>query len=216
MKDLLYAGGSAELEAWVPRSDSDWAITPELSFFLARLVLEDGRRSLLEFGAGTSSLLLGRALERAGGGRLTSVEHKPEHSVDAWGEVERLRNVDARLVASPLGLRLGGLRPMWVYTRAADALAARAPYDLVLIDAPPRRYRRDGPMHMARPHLAPGALVVLDDAARPEERASVEGWLDRYAELELVLHDVDFGGKGVAVLRRGGDAPAVTPRGSGG
>lgn len=177
---------------------SDWTITRELARFLALLILDTRPQSVLEFGAGTSSLLLARALELAGGGALTSVEHKPQH-VD-WAAVEQVDGVDARMVVSPLRPRVGRRGFRWEYVAAHESVAARGPYQLVLIDAPPRRFRRDGSFALAYRSLAPGAVIVLDDAGRKEERRSIRRWAARYAGIRLVVHEAGFGGKGVAVL----------------
>ena len=49
--------------------------------------------------------------------------------------------------------------------------------------------------------LRPGALVVLDDAGRREERSAIRRWLLTYVGLELVVYDPTFGRRGVAILQ---------------
>jgi hypothetical protein len=94
---------------------------------------------------------------------------------------------------------------------AAEALRARGPFDFALIDAPQYLYGRDGALHLAWGHLAPGALILLDDAARSGERRTLRRWLATYPGLELLHRDPTLGSNGVALLRRGDD-PTVRTR----
>jgi predicted O-methyltransferase YrrM len=182
-----------------------WSLAPGSARLLAGLILELPIRSVLELGAGRSSLVIAAALAEREGGRLTSVEQDPEWCVEAWAGVRRARSVDARLLrASPrLTLDRRG-----VYFRLAGPereLAARGPFDLVLIDAPQYFYGRDGGLHLAWGHLHPGAVILLDDAGRSGERRTVRRWLATYPGLELVHRDPALGSNGVAVLRYAGD-----------
>ncbi|MGE5926930.1 MAG: hypothetical protein ACM357_06230, partial [Gemmatimonadota bacterium] len=88
----------------------------------------------------------------------------------------------------------------WCYERAPAVLAERGPFDLVLVDAPQSWIGRGGALHTAIPHLAKGALIVVDDAGREGERNLVGGWLRAYPGLRLAAFDPAFGRLGVAVL----------------
>lgn len=195
----------ASVEAVLPpNSNKRWRIHPTLGRFLATAVTELERRNVLEFGAGSSSLVLAWALSEAGGGRLTSVEPLPEYSAKQWEVVQNIAGVDAQMVVAEPRFVLDRRGAHHDFRQAAPALEARAPFDLVLVDAPPRFFGRDGSLHLAFPHLTPGALVVLDDAKRAGERWTVRRWLAIYPGLRLVHFDVSTG-HGVAVLRFSGD-----------
>ena len=181
-----------------------WSISDDLSRLLARAVNELRLANVLEFGAGLSSLTLATALSICSGGQLTSVEQNPEWCRPLWREVEQISNVDAELVGSGLGLRLGMAGLHYWFKHADSVLARRGPYDLVVVDAPQGIYSRDGALHMARRHLSPNALIVLDDAGRNGEQWTLYRWLQTYPGLELTFFDPAFGGRGVAVLRTGG------------
>lgn len=192
------------VEEALPASDGGYPMPRELTRFLARIVVMGRRRSVLEFGAGQSSIALARALHLAGGGRLTSVDHMPEYCTDAWAQVARVPSVDAQLVLSRLRLQLRATGLLWSYVDARPATRARAPYDLVVIDAPPREWKRDASLHLALRYLRNGALVVLDDAARAEEKASVRHWLCFYPGMQVLLSEPSFA-RGVVVLRHDGN-----------
>ena len=195
-----------EVECVLPDGSSAWPITPGMGRLLARLVVQGRRRRILEFGAGSSSLVFARALSLVGGGRLTSLEQEPAWCADRWRIVRAQDGVDAELVPVRPRLTLGRAGVAHVFTDARAAVARRAPYDLVFVDAPQGWYGRDGALPLALPHLAPGAWIVLDDAQRGQEQWTVSRWLDACPALRLVAFDPEFGGRGMAILRYGGGA----------
>ena len=125
-----------EVEEALGRRHSAWTIASDTARALARFVVAEKPKRILEFGAGLSSIVIARAIARAGGGRLTSIEHIPEWCSDAWAEVERTLAVDACLVPAQLrtAVNAGGLYHRYILR--AELLAKRAPFDFVYIDAP--------------------------------------------------------------------------------
>jgi predicted O-methyltransferase YrrM len=199
-------------ERALPDEANVWAIERVLGRFLARLVVETRPASVLEFGAGQSSVLLAESLALIGGGRLTSIDHQAAYCTDAWRQVAARPTVDAELVVAPLRRRAGVAGLYYRYDGAAAAIRRRGPYDLVFIDGPPQIFGRDAALHDAGNLLRPGALIVLDDAARPGERTAVRRWLRAYPGLELLLFDPDFA-RGIAILRSDGRTRArLSPR----
>jgi predicted O-methyltransferase YrrM len=185
----------------LPRDSSIYPISPDLGSLLARLVLSGVIRSVLELGAGTSSVVIAQALRLAGGGRLTSIEQDPSWCRERWAMVTATPTIDAHLeVALPV-FRMLGPFPCHLYATAQRTVVERGPYDLVLVDAPQRYYGRDGALPLVAGSLRCGALIVLDDAGRIWERAVIRRWLQTYVGLELIAFDPEFGRQGVAILR---------------
>jgi predicted O-methyltransferase YrrM len=182
-----------------------FTLTPALARFLGRLVIDGGRRRIVEFGAGASSRVFAAALSHVGGGQLTSVEESPKWCSEAWSDVERTPGVDARLIVSPLVRRTSAHGPMFVYRGIDAALSDRGPFDLALIDGPQGCFGRDGSLLSVLPLLSPGAVVILDDAGRWKERATLRRWLATIPAMTPVAIDNGFGGRGVAVLRLAGE-----------
>jgi predicted O-methyltransferase YrrM len=196
-----------EVEAVLPDGRDEYEISPDLARLLAGIVLTCRPDCVLEFGSGRSSLVIAHALGAAGGGRLTSVENAPGFGRDAWALTERVMGVDAQQVVSRVRVTLTPGGPFNGYVDAGPALSARAPYDLVLIDGPPGPLGRDWTMFAAIRHLSPGALVIVDDTARPGERRAVERWLRRWPGLSVVL-DEAITTRGATVLRFDGETRA--------
>jgi predicted O-methyltransferase YrrM len=207
--EILHSSAlDSSIEAVLPDGSNLWPISPQLGRFLAGLISKFNLRNILEFGAGSSSLVLAQALSTCGGGRLTSVEQMPEWCEKQWAEVKQIPNVDARLIVSSPRFTMNRRGFYHTFSTATIELAHRSPFDLVLIDAPQYFYGRDGSLYTALPHLARNALIVLDDAARSDERWTLWRWLRIYSGLKLAVYELTFGGRGVAVLRYSGDPSA--------
>ncbi len=173
LRPLLDAGG------FLPWSEG--AMSPA---GLARVAAEISfaeRRVVVELGSGISTVVLAR-LARQLSGAVVSVEHLPEWA----GWVRRALQRDglesvATVLEAPLRphpLALGGAP--WY---AEDALAALPDkgIELLLVDGPPgygagmARSRYPALPRLAD-RLAPGALVVLDDAEREGEAQILNRW----------------------------------------
>lgn len=191
---------SEAVEAIISGIENPWSISPETGRALARTVTVEGVNRVLEFGAGASSRVLAAALQSIGGGRITSVEENPEWCEEDWSAVEAAPGLDAELIVDHVRLKIGRHGFYYGYGRRGP-ISRRGPFDLVFVDAPPGIFGRDGPLHAAFASLRPGALIILDDAARAREQRTLRRWLLSYPSLELVANDPDVG-RGLAILRR--------------
>lgn len=140
-------------------------------------ILDDGARTVVEIGSGTSTLVAARALERMGGGRLVSLDTHPDHARQTaarlgehalQGEVRHLTfALDDR---RPWGIAWGDPGPL------PDSI------DLLVVDGPPwfRHPLVRGAAEALFDRIAPGGAVLLDDAARPGERLVAHRWRRRW------------------------------------
>jgi predicted O-methyltransferase YrrM len=133
---------------------------------------------VVELGSGVSTLVIAAALRANGAGRLISVdaeegygaltrEQLRRHALTQWAEIRiaALKDMDFEGVARP-----------WYDTAA---LADLKDIDVLLIDGPPTLLRPDI-RYPALPffwnRLSAGAIVLLDDAARPAEQGMAKIW----------------------------------------
>ncbi len=198
LADELGQPPSADVVALLDGAD-EWAVSAGMAHVLTVLVARFRPRSVLEFGAGRSSLVIASALQRSGGGRLTSIEHQPVYVQESWSRIAAYPAVDAVLVHAPLRMRLSKHGLWYQYAGIRRTLATRGPFDFVFVDAPPGDHGRDATLLAAAPYLADGALAVLDDASRPREQTAVRRW-ERALGAQR-LFESDAIGRGVAIVR---------------
>jgi predicted O-methyltransferase YrrM len=130
-------------------------------------------RNVVELGCGASSLIIARALDLYGGGRLTSYDQHSDFvaATSAWIAGHGL---SADVHAAPLGEPAIGWGGHWYQLRDVPAAI-----DLLVIDGPPWAIHPfvRGSAESLFARLTPGAMILLDDAARPGERVVARRWL---------------------------------------
>jgi predicted O-methyltransferase YrrM len=153
-------------------------------------------QTVLELGAGASSLVVARALQKFGGGRLISCD---QHAgfVDATRQWLRDNGCDAEMRATPFRPSPGGWPGIWY-----DHGALPQQIDLLLIDGPPWTIHPlvRGAADSLFDRIAVGGTVMLDDAARPGERVVARKWRQIWPNYDFRL--VNAGTKGTLIGTR--------------
>lgn len=181
----LWGGRKSEKAALLRRLDLPDDALPHLGSwkadtrFLHHIVdmIERVRPAIVvELGCGASSLVIGKALAKFGGGRLISYDQHQEFVVET-GRWLASQGVAADLRHAPLGLPPGDWPGLWY--QLSDL-----PTDigLLVIDGPPWALHPlvRGAAESLFPRLADGAAILLDDAARPGERIVARRWRKRW------------------------------------
>lgn len=176
--------------------------------FLRHIVREIERlrpATVVELGAGASSLIAAKALALHGGGRLVSYDQH-EGFVGATREWLRENGLQSDLRHAPLEAQVGDWPGRWY---ALDNIPDSI--DLIIIDGPPWSVHPlvRGAADTLFRRLSPGGVVLLDDAARPGERLVARRWRQRWPDMDFTL--VKDGTKGtlVGVKRKPGALPAA-------
>jgi predicted O-methyltransferase YrrM len=196
-------GAEGWAEGWALPPPGGWSAGTELLGELMRLVAERQPQRVVELGSGLSTLVLAAALRRSGAGQLVSIEADAQYAQRTHRELERLAlTAWASVRVVPLTtLQLEGETRPWYDTALLEDLTQ---IDLLLVDGPPTALRRDirypaVPFFWER--LSAGAVVLLDDAARPAEAASVRRWQQRFPTVTVELLRFE---KGAARLTKRG------------
>lgn len=160
-----------------------WSMRPAALASVVNELYVSGRRTVLELGAGTSTVFLARALREVGG-RIVSVEHDAAWAAYVTQALAAEELADVAQVALvpliPLPDAEPG-QPPW-YDVEALCSAAPADVDLLVVDGPPAgaypdRLVREPAARWLKPQLsAAGYTVVLDDLDREPERATISRW----------------------------------------
>ncbi len=174
-----------EFEPRAPMPSSGrWAMDPTRLLEVLFLIGRKLPKVVLELGSGTSSIWIAYALEKDGG-RLISVDHKTEFA-DRTKSLLHLHDVshlaEVRL-AELRQLNIKGEEFPWY---DVDAFRDINEIDLLLVDGPPGslgEMARYPALHVLESQLASNAVVILDDADRPDEQGIVQRWITEVAGL---------------------------------
>lgn len=173
---------------------SEGALRPAALVKIANEIVLGNRRSVVELGSGLSTIVIARLL-RDYGGVLTSVEHEPSWAQFVGSQIEREGLGDhARVLETTL-------KP---HPKAADS----APWydeaslwslpntiEMLIVDGPPgygegMQRSRYPALGFFQSRLAPGALVIIDDAGRPGEQEIIERW-EAESDLEFGVMEAE-------------------------
>jgi predicted O-methyltransferase YrrM len=206
----LFGGRRSEKRALLERLGLAHDALPNLgswkadSIFLAHIVdaIERQRPAhVVELGCGASSLVIGKALQLNGGGRLFSFDQHKDF-VAATGAWLAEHGVEADVLHAPLE------RPPLDWPGHWYRLDHVPPtIDLLVIDGPPWALHPfvRGAAEILFDRIVPGGTILLDDAARPGERIVAGRWRERWREIDFQLDS--RGTKGTLIGRkRGHDA----------
>lgn len=178
-----------------------WAISPDFGVLLMTEILTKSPRLVLELGSGVSTLIIAYCLEKAGHGRVISFDHDPDYC-NKSRELLSAHKLDtiAEVIHAPLReVQLKAGNWDW-YDTACIAPGRKA--DLLVIDGPPGQIQdisRYPALPLLHAHCSNDAVVMLDDAARADEKTIVAMWLRDFPDLECEFIPAE---KGAAVLRR--------------
>jgi len=185
----------------------DWRLAtpfsapPELLLRAAQELSRNKPPTVLELGAGVSTLILARIIRNQKlPCRLVSVDHDADYLATIAEEVER-EHLDeiVTLLRSPLEpIDLDGYDGLW-YRR--ETIGEVNDIGLLIVDGPPKRHGADiryPALPVLAQRLIPGALVLLDDARRRPEREALRRWSRQFPRAESSFELV---GHGLGLLR---------------
>lgn len=177
-----------------------WAGSPDFLLQVLRMAIHRKPQTVAECSSGVSTVVLARAMQILGGGHVWSLEHEPvfaektraelrRHGLQDWATV-----VDATL--QPTATREGN----WSWYTVSGLPDAKI--DMLVIDGPPmtlQKLSRFPAIPVLDDKLAADAVVMLDDAARPDETEAVRRWAGNYGWRDVGPF---YAEKGISVLTR--------------
>lgn len=189
-----------------------WAASPDVLGVITRHIDRLRPDLVVECGSGASSVWIGYALRRAGGGRLVAIEHEAgyaertramvaEHGLDDLVEVRHAPLTEVASETITVDDEEIVTADRWY---DASALADLDGIGVLFVDGPPQATGRHA-RHPAVPTLFPrcteDAVIILDDAERIDEQALGDRWLAEFPELQRTQEPAE---KGAHVFSRKG------------
>jgi predicted O-methyltransferase YrrM len=165
----------------------NWAASPDYLAILAREIISNKPGLIVELGSGVSTQVAALCLRKNQFGMIVSIEQDP-----GFAEVTRRRLAAENLgdIAEVIDAPLTELHPgeesfRWYDTAKLDHLRG---VDMLIIDGPSVKGQKQYLRYPALPFFAgrgnKGMVIVLDDAARPDERRCIERWQKEFPALE--------------------------------
>jgi len=180
-----------------------WAASPDFLALLLGEIIDRKPGLVCELGSGTSTIITGYALQKQNKGKLVSIDHEQEYLEKTARQIQ-LHGLDdyIELIHAPLtDCEINGSHWKWY---DLEQINLPEGIEILVIDGPPGGIQprsRYPALPLLMDHLAGDAVVFLDDAARPDEKAIVSDWLQAFPEF---CHESVNCEKGAAVLHRSG------------
>jgi len=177
-----------------------WAASPDYLALVAGEIMGQRPQLILECGSGISTVIAAYCLEKIGSGKIVSLEQDAAHA-GRTSDMLRLHGLDeyAEVVHSPIAeIEVDGNFMQWYDTRALDGLDG---IGMVVVDGPSLSkgpLRRYPVLPLVADHLDKEAVVILDDADRPDERAVFARWASEYP---AAVSRFEWTEKGTSILR---------------
>ncbi|WP_186307540.1 class I SAM-dependent methyltransferase [Microbacterium sp. 1.5R] len=172
------------LARYTPRTPlpilSGWALSPVGLVYLLDAIEQRDAASVVECGSGTSTLWMALAMKSKGSGKVYALDSSEEYAAETRAMLEAHGLGEwAQVSVCPLTTQStprGDL--LWYDLAHADLPEV---VDVLLVDGPPGTsgpHARYPAVPLLRSRLATDALVMLDDADRPDERDVIGFWAD--------------------------------------
>jgi hypothetical protein len=205
----------------------DFAIEPDFARVIA-YELQSIPDTMIECGAGLTTVLVATLMKSAGRGRLYSLEHDPEYAANVQRILDQAGLAEhVEIVVAPLREQTFDGRTLSWYDVNALPMDRLNGIGLMIVDGPVQLspWARWPAVAVFRERLADGGRVLLDDGRRRSERRVAFDWADRYPDISVQWIDsvkgtwrfvrTDGGGRGgvSSALQRAARIVNARPRG---
>ncbi|MBI3090355.1 MAG: class I SAM-dependent methyltransferase [Candidatus Tectomicrobia bacterium] len=187
-----------------------WRLQRDTCQFLGRYCEEVRPKRVLEFGSGVSTRILAHEAARGHVQQVWSIDHLPDFpGHPRFGLAAQGLQQFVQFVTCPIRLRYVAGKVFQHYALSRAFLKQLGRLDLVLIDGPPYFFNsREPALYLLFEHLAPGSLVLLDDANRRQrEQRYLRNWQAYFGPAVETLLLLDEFKKGLALTWRTEAAP---------
>src|SRR3990167_8703876 len=154
-----------------------YTVGEDFADIMLQEILKRQPRSIIEAGSGVSTVLAAYCLEQIGGGSLYSLEHDALYAQETKNMLTQhaLTSVDVNVFFAPLcSYKIANETFHWYEKSYLDKVKE---IDMLIVDGPPRatgKFARYPILPLFYDRLSSSAIILLDDANRPDEAAIVK------------------------------------------
>lgn len=157
-----------------------WTITPELGSVYINEILQQEPRLIVEAGSGTSTIFSGMTCRKLGKGKVLALDHDAEYSEQTRQMIKNYQLEDwCEVKHCPLKVYdIDGQKYSWYDIEHLEL--ADSSIDMLLVDGPfekANKLARYPAYPLLKSKLSEKLVLVVDDAARPDEAKMVDLWL---------------------------------------
>jgi predicted O-methyltransferase YrrM len=177
-----------------------WSIRPDFAKHLVSEILAAKPAFILEAGSGVSTVIAAYALQLNGAGRIVSLDHQEKYAAKTRRQLE-LHGLSAiaTVVYAPLkDHSVAGKKWKWYDLENAETAAI----NLMIVDGPPADIQplsRYPALPLLEHRLAPGAILMMDDVRREDEKEILKAWQREYPAFDSELVNTE---RGMLILRK--------------
>jgi predicted O-methyltransferase YrrM len=177
------------------------AISPDFAVLLARTIYSRKPKVIVELGCGTSTLLSSYILEQLGTGHVFSIDHDAHFAGICRGQLaDHNLSGFADIYDCPLVPQQVDGSEYKYYDLSGIPLPESI--DLLVVDGPPQWIQQNArypALPLLHERLSSNAVILVDDAARPDDTAMTEHWLQHFPDFEKTYLPTE---KGTVILSR--------------
>ncbi len=179
-----------------------WALSPDVANMLLKLIVEDKPKKVLDLGSGSSTMLMGYALEKNTQGEILAIDHEEDYAKKSQRLLREhgLEKIASVRVAPLTDVQIPAGSWRWYDTAFLNDVGE---IDLVFVDGPPDRSHflaRYPALPLLIRNLSKNAVIVVDDAFSPAEKEMVKRWCKEFPDFTAEYFPTE---KGTCILRRG-------------
>jgi predicted O-methyltransferase YrrM len=181
-----------------------YAAAPDFASTLISLIKEQKPKLILEVGSGVSTLIAAYCLQSIGEGTVISLDHEKTFANLSSKNLFKHELQDfATVIHAPLSeISLKENTWLWYETSELFEAIKNQSIDLLILDGPPwntQKLARYPALPILFDFLSKNAIIVIDDAARKDEKEILNLWMKEFNCFQLELLDSD---SGTAILSR--------------
>ena len=174
-----------------------YAASPDYLYEINKVIKEKKPNTIFEIGSGVSTIISSYSLKKNGFGKIISLDHNEKYAEITRNEIQK-HNLEkyANIIYSPLKNYKNFKWYDLSYVDNIDSI------DMLVIDGPPIKIGRNArypAIPLLLDKLSKNAVIILDDANRSNEKATIENWKKQYDCFEFYYIDNE---KGLCLIKK--------------